>query len=40
MDADRRRADDQLRLYREVLVSGYYIAAELGAPHVAAALRL
>jgi hypothetical protein len=39
MDAETRRLDDQSRLYREALITGSYIAADMGARDVAVALR-
>jgi hypothetical protein len=39
MDAEIRRADDQTRLYREGAISGAYVAQDLGAPHIAAAIH-
>ncbi|MBC9210022.1 hypothetical protein IBL26_24540 [Roseomonas aerophila] len=39
MDADARRLDDQSRLYREALITGSYIALDMGARDVALALR-
>jgi hypothetical protein len=39
MDADMRQADDQMRLYREGAISSAYVAQDLGAPHIAAAIR-
>jgi hypothetical protein len=39
MDAETRRFEDHMRLYREALITGAYIASDLGAPDVAKALR-
>lgn len=39
MDAYTRRFDDQMRFYREALITGSYIALDMGAPQVAVALR-
>lgn len=39
MDAETRRADDINHLYREALITGSFIANDLGTPEVAKALR-
>lgn len=39
MDAEARRQDDQARIYREALITGSYIALDMGAPDVARAMR-
>ena len=39
MDAEARRLDDQARLYSEALITGSYIALDMGSRDVALALR-